>query len=1788
MKTFKKSIAALLAILMILTASPLTAFAAMTDKSGECGDGIYKYTAATDTLYINCSQIYFDNYGKLYDIDVSSFSHLIVGKDVTSIEYRMGSKKMNLLSKKSDYYYYDMSYDLTCEEGCALESIGDSAFMWATVTDADFTNASKLTTISDRAFQLSDLENIKLPASISLIGHQSFANTDKLNSAEIDENAQSVELGTLAFYLSSITEFTAPAGLETISERAFDSCRRLEKFTFLTKETEEGVKGVKTINAKAFYDTAIKELVFPETCESICNSSAYSGMTKLEKVDFSKLRCELPSMSGKSALKEVIFPAEVQFKVPDLSGTAIESFVYPENATGFTSFAQCTKLKSVVLPDDITEIPANAFRGCVSLESVNLPDTLTIVKEYAFSGCERLVITKLPSDLRQIEEGAFRGCKKLTAAINIDCNKNFKLGNSGFEGTGIKSINISATGTYLIEFGDAAFKDCDNLTDINLSNMLKGISASCFEGCDNLEKIIIPYSILSTGVNAFKDCTKLKYIGYDYAIPHLNTISSGAFSGCLALEEFDVPCGVTKINPSAFSGCVNLKKITMPERVSTIGAEAFKDCVGLSSIALPQKLATIGAGAFQGCTGIESMTLPNKVKTIDEGAFADCVGLSSIVLPQSLTTIGAKAFKNCTALKSINLDDTAVTFIDKETFTNCAFDEIKLSKVTSVTYRGFYDCPSLKKVVLGSNISLGYEAFIGCPIEEVTVTDPLFNKNYSNIFDNIKVINAYSNTQIEKYANDNNITFNSLGVYDPTVEETSIPASGGRDGHSQWYITDDKTLVINCTNVDENKSVYITSTTYGSDGNEYNYVDIINAHNVRKVVIGEGFSEISSFTNKLKVKSTLETIELPEGLTYIGRNAFYNANIDHIKLPDSLTEIDDYAFESANLQGGVEFGSGIESIGEMTFAYCNFDEINLPNGVFAGSKSFKACYGLKSVYIPEQSRFVRNAFGLDQYNNVIDDFYVIVEVNSSAHKLCIDNGLNYRLNLEGEYITGYVETSNLSKWAYFPDTRTLYYYANSLMILDYDGDGAVTYYYDDTGSRYDKNHKKHKVLPGELEVDKVIVTQGSKNLGWGALFEALNPKEIILPEGLTNIEDETFNGLSRLEYINIPDSVTKIESGAFDNCTALRMISFGKGMTEIPSKLLFNNSNVRFVEFRGDVTSIGDSAFRNCTALEEIEIPSTVTKIGANAFNKCLKLKSITIGGAVKEIGEGAFANLTFCDTVIIGSGGIELGDSAETVFKNLGSSTQGVAVSYTGSCTKADLAMFSGQKVVEINFGANVNEVVGKSALPDLRIIKVDEANNVLKTYGNCLYASNNDGIVLKLVPTSLKEVELMDGTVTIDQGAFYGGSLEYITLPESVAVIGSEAFKDCRALKKIILSSSLERIRPSAFEGCTKLKIVEIPSAKYIHNSAFKNCLNLSSILLPHNIETIEADTFNGCSSLKSIVIPKSVAHLGERAFANCSILDEIYMFNTSFEKNTFENSNNVTVCTMAGSDSFVNARSYGVSRLTYTDENVFNDQCAMKEDIYEGYLGFCSNGHGDIDYITVYEPTCEQDGYIIGVCEYCSVILEEKHIEAAGHCFKSTVSIPATDTTQGVEKSTCVNCGESFTAFTPALSNNAPKTLCTVTGRAVLANDKTGENGSTPLKNASVRINGEVVAESDSEGKFTFDIETGVYEAVIHANYGFDRTVYLVVEDKAVNMGDIPVVACDWNKDGIIDNSDLNLFRLILSSKVGDASYLDFADMNNDGRIDVKDLIFMNNVIGLDSSFAYPPVIINSNTK
>lgn len=207
----------------------------------------------------------------------------------------------------------------------------------------------------------------------------------------------------------------------------------------------------------------------------------------------------------------------------------------------------------------------------------------------------------------------------------------------------------------------------------------------------------------------------------------------------------------------------------------------------------------------------------------------------------------------------------------------------------------------------------------------------------------------------------------------------------------------------------------------------------------------------------------------------------------------------------------------------------------------------------------------------------------------------------------------------------------------------------------------------------------------------------------------------------------------------------------------------------------------------------------------------------------------------------------------------------------------------------------------------------------------------------------TSVEIPSVYNGKPVAKIGHFGFISVTNLTIPDSVKVIGEQAFSGCAALESVTIGSGVTLIKSYAFAGCDALESISIPDGvtemeehvfeqcaslkevkfgkgiKTIKPLTFLLCPNLKSISLPDNIETLEdmafercgiesisfgkgvtsigAYAFRECKNLKSIALPNSLTTLGDFAFFDCENMETIEYSGrglSRFEDNTFRDCN------------------------------------------------------------------------------------------------------------------------------------------------------------------------------------------------------------------------------------------------------------------------------------------------------
>ena len=394
-------------------------------------------------------------------------------------------------------------------------------------------------------------------------------------------------------------------------------------------------------------------------------------------------------------------------------------------------------------------------------------------------------------------------------------------------------------------------------------------------------------------------------------------------------------------------------------------------------------------------------------------------------------------------------------------------------------------------------------------------------------------------------------------------------------------------------------------------------------------------------------------------------------------------------------------------------------------------------------------------------------------------------------------------------------------------------------------------------------------------------------ENLVIPDGIENIGNCAFTGITSLCSVSIPKSVKTIGEYAFASCSKLSSITLSEGV-EVIGKNAFDYCNFSSITIPSSVTSIGDNAFHSVDVLyrskkiivgisdlkswcsivfssekanplyyakqlllngevvkDDVVIPAGTTIISDYAFYNFSELSSVTLPSSLTNIGKDAFggecklskiislievpfplATNAFADktiTVFIPKGTLSLYQKDWSFFDDF----------YEGDGSRPDDAIAFEDPVVESICTSNWD-------LNHDGFLSITEAGLVTEL-GNP-FADRSSQI------TSFNELQYFTNLKSISQNAFSGcRNLKTLTIPENVSSIGAKAFYYCERLSSIVIPSGVTSIGSYAFQGC--------------------KCLN--SVTIPNGVTSIGDYAFEDCSSLNSVTIPASVTSIGNLAF-------------------------------------------------------------------------------------------------------------------------------------------------------------------------------------------------------------------------------------------------------------------------------------------------------------------------------
>lgn len=588
------------------------------------------------------------------------------------------------------------------------------------------------------------------------------------------------------------------------------------------------------------------------------------------------------------------------------------------------------------------------------------------------------------------------------------------------------------------------------------------------------------------------------------------------------------------------------------------------------------------------------------------------------------------------------------------------------------------------------------------------------------------------------------------------------------------------------------------------------------------------------------------------------------------------------------------------------------------------------------------------------------------------------------------------------------------------------------------------------------DITSVVIEPGVTSIGSLAFYKCSNLTSITIPSGLTSIGEMAFFNCSALTSVTIPNGVISIGNFAFGSCTGLKSITIPSSVTSIENNIFqdctgltnitVDSSNPSFcsesgVLFNKDkttliycprrktgsytipdgVTAIGDYAFYYCSGLTSVTIPSSVTSIGGSAFQHCTGLTSITIPNSVTSIVNLAFWDCDSLTIVYIPSGVNFVPDE---------SGLTGDFISQTATKITYTVDSSNNVKITDISLSSG-NTVDIPLTIDGKTVIAVDEDHR---------HKVGNHTCVTNTTPTCIKKA-----TCGICGQDYYGDHdlSHHDAVPPTCTTDGNVEYWECSLCQKDFSddkgTAEITDIVKSAL-GHSLIKTDEkAPTCTDDGNRAYWTCTECRNIfsddagLNPTTLAdvTVSATNHNWSSDWSS----DGTGHWHDCTNANCPITEnnqkDGYAVHTPGADATETTPQTCDVCgyELAPALGHIHA-----NHLTFIAEvpetctadgvkahyececgKLFADDQAATEVTLESLKIAAHHTYG-----TDWESDNDDDHY--HVCSVCS-----GKADVTPHSYDSgMITIPATETTEGVKTYTCSVCHHTKTETVPKLSH------------------------------------------------------------------------------------------------------------------------------------------------------------------
>lgn len=391
-------------------------------------------------------------------------------------------------------------------------------------------------------------------------------------------------------------------------------------------------------------------------------------------------------------------------------------------------------------------------------------------------------------------------------------------------------------------------------------------------------------------------------------------------------------------------------------------------------------------------------------------------------------------------------------------------------------------------------------------------------------------------------------------------------------------------------------------------------------------------------------------VNIPDGVTVIPDGAFDQSGITGITLGKNVKTVGRKAFYNCQNILSITLNEGLTEIGEMGFFNCSkIKELELPASLTTmGSNAFwnvgikVVCHSAAPLTLPKSTT----------YSYQFKKCTVIVPVGSVAAYVAatdkgwdesntyltfagLADGVEYRANDTEAWVTGVADDTVVADikdylsidGSQMPVTRIDAAFRGKTQLQKVTVPAAV------------------KALPENMfrdctSLNAVTFASGSQLQTFGKwAFMSTAVAAIEIPEGVTELPDGVFKNCLSLTEITLPSNLVSVGGGCFYNCKALTTVNVYADNLTIADRAFYSCESLETInsanplQLSSDISKLG-MEFEGCKSLKAVSVAGGM--IGSFAFDGCESLVSVGIAEGVKTIGEYAFDGCTSLKRILL------------------------------------------------------------------------------------------------------------------------------------------------------------------------------------------------------------------------------------------------------------------------------------------------------------------------------------------------------------------------------------------------------------------------------------------------------------------------------------------------------------------------------------------------------------------------